>query len=451
LSYTILLERPQHLEFSMFQSLPILLSILAGVSGQEDKPVLHYSTGDFAFVDFQVVPMDSERVLAAHTVLVSDGEIRAVGPLDEVQVPAGATRIDGGGKLFLMPGLVDTHVHFESDEMFDLFLINGVTSVINLKGSPEHLERRRQVLDGERAGPTIYTSGPFLNQPAIDTADEAEDAVLECKEAGYDLLKIHGDLTRAAFERMAEASRGYEIALAGHAPRNLPFDAVLEFGMVWIVHAEELLYTHFTKYDEERIPDMARRIAEAGLWITPTLSTFENIVTQWGNPGSVDAAREDPGFPPLGDWIWDYWENQNPYTGRAPSDWPERAFRFQIPLVKGLHDAGVRLMVGTDTPLPLMAPGYSMQSELEILKRAGLSDYEVLVAATRHAGEFVDEHLLQEDSFGTVAVGKRADLVLLASNPLEDCSATSAPVGVMVRGRWLSAERLAKMRSARQE
>ena len=81
--------------------------------------------------------------------------------------------IEGGGQLFLMPGLVDTHVHFESDEMFDMFLINGVTSVINLKGGPKYLELRRQVLDGERARPTIYTSGPFLNQPEIGTADEA--------------------------------------------------------------------------------------------------------------------------------------------------------------------------------------------------------------------------------------------------------------------------------------
>lgn len=433
----------------MLQSFPILLSLSVGLPGQEVEPPHPYTTGDFAFVDFQVVPMDTERVLASHTVLVSDGVIRAVGPQGEIEVPEGATRIEGDGKLFLMPGLVDTHVHFESDEMFDMFLINGVTSVINLKGGTEHLERRRQVLDGARAGPTIYSSGPFLNQPESGTADEAQDAVLECKEAGYDLLKIHGNLSREAFERMAEASRGFEIALAGHAPRNLPFDAVLEVGMVWIVHAEELLYTHFTNYDEERIPDMARRIAEAGIWITPTLSTFENIVVQWGKPESVDEARAHPDAPPLAGWIWDRWKNESPYTGRAPAEWVEQALQFQFPLVKGLHDAGVRLMVGTDTPLPMMAPGYSIQQELDVLKRAGLTDSEVLVAATRHPGEFVDEHLRQRDSFGTVAVGKRADLVLLERNPLQDSSATARPVGVMARGRWLSAERLEEMRPER--
>jgi imidazolonepropionase-like amidohydrolase len=433
----------------MFRSFPILLSLLVGLPSQQDQTSLPYATGNFAFVDFQVVPMDTERVLTSHTVLVSDGVIQALGPKAEIEVPEGATRIEGGGELFLMPGLVDTHVHFESDEMFDMFLVNGVTSVINLKGSPDHLERRRKVLDGEHAGPTIYTSGPFLNQPEINTADEAEDAVLKCKEAGYDLLKIHGNLTREAFERMAEASRGYEIALTGHAPRNLPFDAVLEVGMVWIVHAEELIYTHFTNYDEKRIPDMARRMAKAGIWLTPTLSTFENIVVQWGKPESVDEARANPDFPVLGDWVWDSWKSENPYTGRAPSTFPERALAFQFPLVKALHDAGVRLMVGTDTPLPMMAPGASMQQELDILKRVGLSDYEVLVAATRHPGEFVDQHLRQKDSFGTVAVGQRADLVLLERNPLEDSRATAKPVGVMARGRWLSSERLEEMRPER--
>jgi hypothetical protein len=280
----------------------------------------------------------------------------------------------------------------------------------------------------------------------VKTPEQAEVVVREQHEQGYELIKIHGDLARATYERLIELGKEYEMPVVGHAPRNLSFDAVLEVGQVWVVHAEEMIYTYFQDLNVDRIPELVPRVAKAGLWITPTLSTFEAITRQWGRPQVVKDARRHPLARALGPRLWNNWENENPYTGREIKAWPERAYRFQIELVRQLHAAGVRLMAGTDTPLPLMFPGESVQQEFDNLMRAGLSTFDALVTATRHPGEFVEQHVHPDALFGTIAPLARADLLVLDANPLENIHVTASPKGVLLRGRWLGASELKAMR-----
>src|SRR5215831_1897915 len=142
--------------------------IAATQSGAEQKQLEAKQKQTVAFVNVNVVPMDEERVLPAQTVLVKDGLIAAFGPADKVKIPAGAMKIDGRGK-YLLPGLVDMHVHFEpfneetNASMLKLFVANGVTTVLNLYGTPAFLKLRERVGRGETLGPVIYTSGPFIS------------------------------------------------------------------------------------------------------------------------------------------------------------------------------------------------------------------------------------------------------------------------------------------------
>ncbi len=120
-----------------------------------------------AFVNINVVPMDTEQVLESYTVVVDAGEITVVGPSAVVSVPAGAEVIEGGGA-YLMPGLADMHMHLNLDpdpDFMRLFLAVGVTTVRNLNALPSHLEWRDEVFRGERVGPTIYSSGPVIAGP----------------------------------------------------------------------------------------------------------------------------------------------------------------------------------------------------------------------------------------------------------------------------------------------
>ena len=406
-----------------------------------------------AFVDVNVVPMDGERVLAGQTVVVRDGRIAELGPAMRVKAPRGALVVDGRGK-YLMPGLIDTHVHLRNYDEADtaallkLYVARGVTTVLNLSGTPRHLELRARVLKGELFGPTIYTSGPFISNAtgSSPTPEEVERAVAEQKRAGYDLIKIHGDFTREAYARLFVAARREGLRVVGHAPRNLGPEVMSEERQDVVAHAEEYLYDKnsssrdYAKV-EQRIPELARATAAAGTWLIPNLTAYKNIGRQAFDIEGVVRRPEMKYVPPAIAASWG--PATNPYYARfkdLPADGFWARYRVLEKLTKGFHAAGVRLLAGTDAMNPSVVPGYSLHDELHDLVAAGLTPYEAVRAATANPGEF-----LGGGEFGVVAAGKRADLLLVEGDPLADVGHASRLAGVVLRGRWLPAAELRAM------
>jgi predicted amidohydrolase len=190
--------------------------------------------------------MDRDHALADQTVLVRGDRIVAVGAAAAIAVSADATIVDGAGH-YLLPGLVDAHVHLlgfgpgPRDNFADgpIYLANGITTVVNL-GGPDtprratELEWKHRVDAGEMIGPTIYTAGAFVNEPRVTTPDEVERDVRAQAQNGYDLIKMHElddtttGLSLASYRRLIETARGLGIPLVGHAPNNLGVDAMLE-------------------------------------------------------------------------------------------------------------------------------------------------------------------------------------------------------------------------------
>src|SRR5690606_2877395 len=105
---------------------------------------------------------------------------------------------------------------------------------------------------------------------------------------------------------------------------------------------------------------------------------------------------------------------------------------YRDKLIKAINDAGGKIMVGSDTPEFLWLYGFTVHRELDALKAAGLSNYEVLAAGTKNAHDFFGTL----GTAGTVERGKRADLILLNADPLKDVGATKDRAGVMLKGRW---------------
>ncbi len=225
-----------------------------------------------AFVAVNVLPMTGPQVLPEQTVLVRGGRIVALGPAGRTAIPPDARRIDGRNK-YLMPGLTDFHVHFPPDTAdhagtLRLFLGNGITTVVNMEGNPALLRLRRRIARGEVPGPTLFTTGPFLNRPLVTTPAEVERAVVAQRRAGYDFIKLHGELSREAYARLVETARREGIRVVGHVPANLGIEAVLAARQPLIVHAEEYLYAYFSfrrdlPTSAEEIDSMARRVAAA--------------------------------------------------------------------------------------------------------------------------------------------------------------------------------------------
>ena len=403
-----------------------------------------------ALVGASVLSMIDQRIAPDQTVLIRDGRIEAVGPRNRVAVPAGVRRIDARGK-FLMPGLVDTHVHLEGrpDEWMAIFLAYGVTTVFNLKGAPEHLALRARVRRGEQTGPDIYTSGPYTNEPVIKTPEDARRAVEEQKRAGYDMVKIHGNMTAETHAALTAAGREFGIPIMGHAPRNLPFSSVIDVRQSMVAHGEELIYTQYQSGDTAGLGATAARMAEANVWLTPNLAMFHGIATQWGRANGADSSLALPDAAYLNAPLMQIWTKGNPYTGRNPAGAANIAsrYRFLVTLTKVFADAGVKMLAGTDTPLPLMFPGYSLHDEIEELSAAGLGPWRALATATRNPAEWIAAQIDSSYRAGTITPGARADLLVLARNPLVELSTARRPVGVVAAGRWFDEAALERLRN----
>lgn len=395
-----------------------------------------------AFVHVNVVPMDKDQLLRDQTVIVNDGRIRAVGPAATTPVPKGAQVVRAAGQ-YLLPGLADMHVHLYFPEELTLYVVNGVTTVFNLNGQPAHLNWRTLTASGGLLGPTIYSVGPTFDHSR--TAEEAVKEVDQQFADGYDGIKIYNQVSAAEYPALAAEVKRKNLVFVGHIAREPGFVATLNAGQN-IAHAEEYLYTFFNEHptpdndlthplDPDKIPQAVAMTKQAGVSVIATLVAYHNIVRQL--TGLQDYLR-NPDLKYLSPVMLEQMQpDQNSYLQRIPKDAiPHMStnYEFQKKLVKALHDAGVPILAGTDSASQgLGVSGFTLIEEIENFQEIGFTPYAALKTATTDAAAL----LRQSNEFGTVTVGKRADLVLLRENPLEDVHHLHAIVGVMTRGRWI--------------
>ncbi|HJQ67666.1 MAG TPA: amidohydrolase family protein [Blastocatellia bacterium] len=448
-----------------------LVIVCPPASGEGDSLV--------AFVNVNVIPMDRERVLKNQTVVVRDGRISAVGDAARVKAPAGAVRIDGRGK-YLMPGLIDMHTHLFSDDEFPdqlagdelmVMLANGVTTIRLMIGTPEHLMMREKIAKGEMVGPTLFVASPqitgrkygaIFNGREVKTEDEARQAVKDFKAAGYDFIKITNFITRPVYDAVDRTAKEVGIRVIGHVDTSVGVERALE-ARQQIEHLDAYLeavlkddspiktsvsdvglfrkenWESLDYIDEQKVKRIARATAKAGVYSTPTLTFFK---VTFGAQASDEEVRNRPDYRFVPTKLRERWEKAVKRIWASPPTEARRReyVRVRNLLVKEIHASGGKIMAGSDSPDAFLLYGWSLHRELRNLVEAGLSPYAALEAATRNPAEFLGGL----DTFGTVAAGKRADLLLLEANPLDDIANTEKRAGVMVRGRWMPESELRK-------
>jgi imidazolonepropionase-like amidohydrolase len=427
----------------------------------------------FAFANVSVVPMDGERIVQNQTVVVRNGRIAEMGAAERVSVPNGAVKIDGRGR-YLMPGLVDMHVHleyFDRDAQLLLFLAGGVTTVRSMDGRPNILLWRKRASEGSLLAPTIFTAGAILEgkPPArddnrvVETPAQAEEAVEEQKRDGYDFIKVLHTLNQDTYHAIVAAARKHGLTVVGHVPRSVGLKGAFAAGQKSIEHLDGYLdeieaddsplkdqtswrKRYFAvKVDDGKIRSIAGDTRRARVWNVPTLVTRQRSALS-ADEFQAQLKRTEVKYMDPG--IVEFWSGSNArVTGRmSPDDFVRLAEgeKARHRLVKALHDNGARLLVGTDTPNPFVIPGFSMLEEMQMFVRAGLTPYQAIKAGTRDAAEFLGA----SGEFGTVSVGKRADLILVEGNPLENLANLERRAGVMVRGRWMTTDDLQEQLNA---
>jgi hypothetical protein len=397
-----------------------------------------------AFVGVTVVPMDREVVLPNQTVIVRDGIVAEIGLASEVRVPDGASLIDGSGK-YLMPGLADLHVHLQNEIDLAAYLAHGITTVLDLGAAPRILGWRQRLEDGDLLGPHLLASYFIDGVGGRFNIEEGEasarEAIRSAGALGYDYIKVYNSLTTSQFDGIMEEANTLGLTVVGHGVREPGLKYILEAGQAMVSHAEEYLYTHFgNRMDRSLIPRAVDLTLRTGVYVLPNLSAYEAISAQAGRPAAVDSFLAMSEVQYLHPSFRSSWRGGR-YSRASQSERAVLAQRliFLRELTKAFSDAGVPLLLGSDSPfIPGLYPGESIHNDLRNMIEAGLTPYESLSAGTRTAGEFVRGTVADAPLFGVVTQGARADLVLLESNPLDDVRHVRNPVGVMVNGRWSS-------------
>lgn len=404
--------------------------------------------GVTVFENVRVLTMTDTGTVEGVTVIVEGDRISSV-TRSAVEPPSGSRVIDGSG-MTLLPGLADMHVHVP--EFGPLFLANGITTVRQPWGQTFSLTGDALAKAGVIAGPHIYASGPIMDGEnptvpgslVVTNPDAARGAIAAQAAMGFRAIKLYHGLDAQTFSAAVSAAHELDMQVWAHTPSALTYDDMLALGVDSIEHLWWVQYSlmdsppnpalpvlaqavsGWNRVEDRNMPDLAARTAEAGLWNVPTLTTQTQLYEYAAN---AEEFFKRPEMEYLGPGLIQFWQaRQGQMAAAAEVMRAGRPGRERW--VKALFDAGAGLLVGTDTPNPFVVPGYSFHEEMDNLSRAGIPNDALLRMATSEAARFLDE----EGEFGVVAVGARADLILVEGDPLTDLEVLRRPSYVMVNG-----------------
>ncbi|MBK8965141.1 MAG: amidohydrolase family protein [Saprospiraceae bacterium] len=435
-----------------------------------------------AFKNVNVIPMDGDYVRSLQTVLVENGVITQMGEAAEIKIPRQAKIIDGTGK-YLMPGLMDMHVHFFTEQGIaskfmpqetKIMLANGVTTARIMCGDSQYLALKKQLDQGRIPGPELVVvspqlvgkwpfRGPFFGVIA-DTPEKARAAVREFKAQGYAALKITFFVQPDVYDAAVETARAEGLPVTGHVGPDVGLDRALAAGQQ-IEHLDEFLeqllpdtvkqrisvsgtsvwdkkkaWPTVDLLDVSKIPALVQRIKKAGISVTPT---HYFLHSSFGYGQHEDSIRALPDFDYIPASLKPdrFKAREYFWTDPPPEALRKRYISLRQHLTRALYTAGVPLLCGSDSPEWFLVSGFSVHNELQAMVEAGLPPFAALETATVNPARYLGV----DEQKGTIAVGKTADLLLLTANPLDDIANSRQIEGVFHQGKYYDRKTLDKL------
>lgn len=387
---------------------------------------------------------DGERIIDAHTVVIENTTICAVGGA----APSGANIIDARGAT-LIPGLIDAHVHTDLDGLHDALLF-GVTTELEMMGHWTADKRRKiavrdDIADLRSPGmgvtppgghPSQYMKSSsnlllrfFFRYPFVSTPDEAVTFVNKQVSNGADYIKIFiEDGTVIGFPGLRETSNEILLAAVNEAHRlgkmAIAHVTTVEGGQKAISAGVDGLAHLF--FDRQPPPELVADIASSGSFVTPTLVTLS---TAFGNSAARLAADKRVSSKLSKKWLTSLSRSMNVY--------PQGKLEDAYSSVMALHKAGVDILAGSDVSEPIpnlggLAHGASLHHELQLLVAAGLEPIEALRTATS-----IPARRFGLKDRGQIVPGARADLLLIDGDPTTTITDTLSILAIWRRGTRL--------------
>ena len=444
-----------------------------------------------AFIHANLIPMTTEAVLSDQTVIVEGEQITVIGPSNKTEIPANA-KVVNCRNAFLMPGLSDMHMHLRYDWMSDvwpvsplkLYLANGVTTIrcFGPRGKTGRygLKWRKEIDAGRLAGPSILTCGPQLRG---HFKKDPEQIVIKQKYQRFDFIKIYSFVTKEEYSTILSTAKKLNIYTAGHIPFQVGLDGVLAESMDEIAHIEEFLW-EFSNLDRQRyfenegewmayaiqttfdrfapflelkpkekeqklkelIAATMNKLKGRQIPVCTTLVVDDLIEQKLFYPDQFLKRPENRYLP--ASYLEQFHKGLEKHQVQFRGGKVFAPFKYTLDkmLLVALKEINTPLLLSTDAGTGRMGivPGFSIHDELRILVENGFTPYEAIAAGTVVASKIV-KRMNGRDDFGTIVPGKRADLILIQQNPLEDVANARKILGVMAAGRWYDQKAITEM------
>lgn len=401
-----------------------------------------------AITHVAVVDTSGGPVKRDMTVAIAGGRIAAIGKSGTVKIPQDARVINAAGK-FLIPGLWDMHAHIGNDD-FDktahlrLFIVNGVTGIRIMNGTPQHHWWRTEIESGVLLGPRMVIASRIIDGPnsfvsgavRVSNETEAREAVRKARQEGADFVKVHDTLSRDAYFAVIDEAKRSGLPVEGHVPASITTKEASDAGQKSIEHFTGLAEA---ETDTAKADTLIAIFKQNHTWNCPTLIMRNNYAVL-----DDRSLANDPRLRYVKPSWKNSWLSMTNGSGNVPAaEWAGRreTVRREKALVGRFQRAGVGILAGTDDISPYVMPGFSLHDELVLLVESGLTPMQALQAATLNPAKFFN----QLASSGTVEKGKLADLVLLNADPLKDIHNTTKISSVVVNGRFLDRQQLDSM------
>jgi imidazolonepropionase-like amidohydrolase len=395
----------------------------------------------YALVGGRLVDGNGGTPIDDATIVFRGDSIVAVGPSTSTPVPPGVQSINVSGKT-IIPGLWDMHAHFQQVEWGPAYLAAGVTTIRDCGNGFEFVTSVRDALErGEGVGPRMVLAGVIMGNE-VETVQDALAAVRRYKNARFDQIKIYNFVSPRLVPLIADEAHRLGMTVTGHVPDGMDAVDAVNAGFDQISHLGHVLdamspaeHRNMDRY-RRPLPDtnsieynyVLDYLSSYGTVLDPTLA----IVEFSNRPLSRSPESVEPGFVFAAPELQRMLSGYGVTTRLAPTR--ERYLDALKGLLLTAHKEGIPIVAGTD----MGVPGHTLHRELELYVEAGMTPMQAIRSATAVPALV----LQQDDMYGTIEVGKKADMVILDADPLEDIRNVRRIDRVVSRGRFFDPDDL---------